>query len=65
MGCSQPLVGGGCVFKGGNESRHSWRVRLSDSVGNESPAAAAPRIDRAKHRELDDFGLNKALFAAA
>jgi hypothetical protein len=36
MGCSRPLVGGGCAFQGGNELRHGWSVRLSDPVGNES-----------------------------
>jgi hypothetical protein len=46
MGCGRPLVGGGCVFKGGNELRHAWSIRLSDPVGNESPAAAAPRPSR-------------------
>ena len=40
MGCSRPLVSGGCVLKGGDEMRHAWSVRPSYAVGNAASRAA-------------------------
>jgi hypothetical protein len=46
MGCSRPLVSGGCVLKRGNEMRHTRRVLSGDARANSARTAVVRRAIR-------------------